>query len=70
MEFVLTFLLFLLFFFAMAIGVIISNKRLQGSCGGLASLNIERSCDCPSVCDEHRSLYQIQEPQALEKSEH
>ena len=46
----------------MAIGVIFGRKRLQGSCGGLASLDIERSCDCEDICEEHQNLYQIKEP--------
>ncbi|MGB5446857.1 MAG: (Na+)-NQR maturation NqrM [Psychromonas sp.] len=69
MEFVFAFLLFLLVCLAMALGVFFKQKPIQGSCGGLANLNIERSCDCPSVCDEHRILYQIQEPQDVEKSD-
>ena len=44
------------------VGVIFGNKRLQGGCGGLASVGIEKSCDCETVCDEHQILYQIQEP--------
>lgn len=46
----------------MALGVIFGRKRIQGSCGGLSSIGIEKSCDCEEVCDDHRTLYQIQEP--------
>lgn len=62
MEFIITFFIFLLVIIAMALGVIFGRKGLQGSCGGLASVGIEKSCDCEKGCDEHQPLYQIQEP--------
>lgn len=62
MEFIVTFVIFLLVVVAMAVGVIFGRKRLQGSCGGLSSVGIEKSCDCDTVCEEHQTLYQIQEP--------
>ncbi|WP_435235510.1 (Na+)-NQR maturation NqrM [Psychromonas sp. PT13] len=63
MEFIIAFVIFLLVVVAMAIGVIMGGKRIQGSCGGLSSVGIEKSCDCETVCDEHKpTLYQIQEP--------
>lgn len=46
----------------MAVGVIFGRNRIQGSCGGLANLDIERSCNCEDVCEEHQNLYQIEEP--------
>ena len=55
-------LFFVLLVLAMAIGVMFKRKALQGSCGGLASMNIERSCNCEEVCEEHSVLYQIKEP--------
>ncbi|WP_354623574.1 (Na+)-NQR maturation NqrM [Psychromonas sp. MME2] len=61
MELIITFVIFLLVILAMAIGVIFNRQQLQGSCGGLATLQIERSCDCETSCEQHR-LYQIQEP--------
>ncbi len=62
MEFIVTFVIFLLVVVAMAVGVIFGRKRLQGSCGGLSSVGIEKSCDCDTVCAEQQTLYQIQEP--------
>ena len=41
---------------AMAVGVIVSNRRIQGSCGGLANMSDEFGepmCDCgkkPGEC--------------------
>ena len=34
-----------LLFAGMAIGVILSNKPLQGSCGGLANLGLKEGCE-------------------------
>jgi len=50
--FVITFAVFALMLSAMSMGVIIANRRIKGSCGGLASIiGLERTCD---IC-EHRS---------------
>lgn len=50
--FVVTFSVFAFMLLAMAIGVIVDNRRIKGSCGGLASIDgLERACD---IC-EHRS---------------
>ncbi|WP_022940184.1 (Na+)-NQR maturation NqrM [Psychromonas hadalis] len=46
----------------MSIGVIFSQKRIKGSCGGLASVGIDKSCDCEDSCEASIRLYQIQEP--------
>ena len=62
MEFIITFLVFLAVILLMALGVLFGRNRIQGSCGGLANVGIEKSCDCEEVCDEHQTLYQIQEP--------
>ncbi|MDO6527104.1 (Na+)-NQR maturation NqrM [Motilimonas sp. 1_MG-2023] len=61
MEYALAFVIFLFISLAMALGVIFKRRAIQGSCGGLASIDIEPSCDCQQVCAEHRVLYQIQE---------
>ena len=60
--FIATFVVFLLVIVFMALGVLFVRKRIQGSCGGLSSIGIEKSCDCEETCDDHKTLYQIQEP--------
>ncbi len=42
-----TFLVFLLVVAGMAIGVMMGRKPIAGSCGGIASLGIEKEC---SIC--------------------
>jgi hypothetical protein len=65
MTLVYTFLFFLAVIALMAIGVMMKRKSIQGSCGGLASVDVERVCNCETVCEEHeqeKQLYQIEEP--------
>lgn len=65
MIYLISFATFLVFVVFMAIGVMLKRQTIQGSCGGLASIEIERECNCVETCDEHaRTLHQIQEPQA------
>lgn len=49
--FIATLFFFLLTFIAMSLGYIIKRKEIQGSCGGLSSIGIEKVCDCPQPCD-------------------
>lgn len=63
MEFIISFVVFLLAILLMAVGVLFSRKRIKGSCGGLASIGIEKSCDCEDSCKAPPRLYQIKEPQ-------
>ncbi|MHA2939085.1 (Na+)-NQR maturation NqrM [Vibrio sp. RC27] len=60
-----TFLFFLIVMALMAIGVMMKRKAIQGSCGGLANVDVDRLCNCETVCEEHdveKQLYQIEEP--------
>ncbi len=49
--FIATFAIFLLVVFGMSLGVLVKRKSLQGSCGGISSLGLEKVCDCPEPCD-------------------
>lgn len=61
MTILITFGVFLIVILLMAIGVIINKKTIQGSCGGLNSVGVDKVCNCEETCDEHK-LYQISEP--------
>ncbi|OCQ51631.1 hypothetical protein Ppb6_03192 [Photorhabdus australis subsp. thailandensis] len=49
--FIAAFVFFLLAFAGMSLGYIIKRKSIQGSCGGLGSIGVEKVCDCPEPCD-------------------
>ncbi len=53
-TFFITFAMFLLIIFAMAIGYIIQRKVVNGSCGGLGAIGIEKVCNCPEPCDARK----------------
>lgn len=54
-TFVLAFGFFLIVVSAMAIGYIVQQKTIAGSCGGLGALGIEKACDCPEPCDRKKA---------------
>ncbi|MUK31304.1 (Na+)-NQR maturation NqrM [Aliivibrio fischeri] len=56
-----TFGAFVLVILLMALGVIFGRKEIQGSCGGLNNVDVDKVCNCETTCDEHK-LYQISEP--------
>jgi len=53
-TFLITFLFFLVFVVVMAVGVIFSNKKIKGSCGGLNSVDgLEGDCLlCNKKCEK------------------
>ena len=50
--FLLTLAFFLVVVAAMAVGYIFQQKALAGSCGGLASVGIEKACNCDNPCEK------------------
>jgi len=54
-TFILAFVFFLVMVTAMAVGYIVQNKSISGSCGGLGALGIEKACDCPEPCDRRKA---------------
>lgn len=46
---------FMLAFFGMAIGVVISNKAIKGSCGGISSIMGKSACDICALKDQCES---------------
>ena len=54
--FIATFVVLVVAVAAMALGVILSNRRIEGSCGGLASLGIDKACDCDRPCARRRKM--------------
>jgi hypothetical protein len=54
MVFMLTLVFFLVIVTAMAVGYIFQKKTLAGSCGGLASVGIDKSCNCDNPCEKRQ----------------
>ncbi len=52
--FLVSFVVMILVVAAMSVGVIVSNRRIKGSCGQLAAMGIERACGCPDPCERRR----------------
>ena len=38
----------------MAVGYIFQQKTLAGSCGGLSSVGIEKTCNCENPCEKRK----------------
>ncbi|TNH07111.1 (Na+)-NQR maturation NqrM [Testudinibacter sp. TR-2022] len=53
--FLITFGFFVLVILAMSIGYWIKRKSIHGSCGGIASLGLDKVCDCPEPCDNRKA---------------
>ncbi|UNK22552.1 (Na+)-NQR maturation NqrM [Yersinia intermedia] len=52
--FIASFVFFLLVIGGMSLGYIVKRKTLQGSCGGIGALGMEKVCDCPVPCDSRK----------------
>ncbi len=59
--FLLTFVLMLIVFAAMAIGYMVQRKTIAGSCGGLSSVGIEKACDCDNPCEKRKERLRKEE---------
>ena len=59
MIFMVTLGFFLVVVMAMAVGYIFQSKTLAGSCGGLASVGIEKACDCDNPCEKRQERERI-----------
>ena len=55
LTFLATFAVFVLVIFGMSLGWIIKRKSIQGSCGGISSIGMEKVCDCPESCDARKN---------------
>ncbi|QSX34647.1 (Na+)-NQR maturation NqrM [Shewanella avicenniae] len=54
-TFLAAFIFLLVFFLLMSIGYLVKRKAVQGSCGGLGALGIEKACDCDEPCDRRKA---------------
>ncbi len=59
MIFMITLVFFLVVSAGMAVGYIFQQKSLAGSCGGLASVGIDKSCNCDNPCEKRQERVRI-----------
>ena len=63
--FLLTFLVLCLVAFGMSLGVILNNKELKGSCGGLGNIpGISSDCSCSNPCEKKKAKMKLEDNQA------
>lgn len=67
--FVASFVLFLLVVAGMSLGYVFHRKSIQGSCGGITALGMEKVCECPEPCESRkkRLAKEAQRREQLEK---
>ncbi len=54
--FLFTFMVLLLAFLGMAAGVLLNNRELKGSCGGLSNIpGIKGDCSCANPCEKRKA---------------
>ncbi len=66
-TFAVTFLVFMAVVAAMAVGVILSDRRIKGSCGGLATwkdADGESICDACADCPEKKKECELESREA------
>ena len=67
--FIVTFCALMVIVIAMAVGVILSNKPIKGSCGGMAALGIDSKCDIcggdTKKCEEEQERVAKEEASSL-----
>jgi hypothetical protein len=57
--FLITFGFFLVIVAAMGVGYIFQHKTLAGSCGGLASVGIDKECNCDNPCEKRQERERV-----------
>ncbi|WP_299874783.1 (Na+)-NQR maturation NqrM [uncultured Cocleimonas sp.] len=54
--FLFTFLVLMLAFLGMAAGVLMNNRELKGSCGGLSNIpGVKGDCSCANPCEKRKA---------------
>ena len=60
--FLLTFLILCLVAFGMSLGLILNNRELKGSCGGLGNIpGISGDCSCSNPCEKKKAKMKLEE---------
>jgi len=60
--FLFTFLVFCLVAFGMSLGLLLNNRELKGSCGGLGNIpGISSDCSCSNPCEKKKARMKLEE---------
>ena len=66
--FLFTFVVLLLAFLGMAMGVLLNKRELKGSCGGLSNIpGIKDDCSCSNPCEKRKARMAKEERDAIEQ---
>lgn len=57
MMYLLVFGVFVFFVVLMMLGVMVKCKLIQGSCGGLVNVGIDKECNCEIICDIYQCKF-------------
>ena len=60
-----TFAIMLLMAGGLGLGLMLRNQELQGSCGGISNLGVDKACDCDDPCDKRKAKMAAQEQQRI-----
>lgn len=67
--FLLTFTIFCLVAFGMSLGIILNNRELKGSCGGLGNIpGASSDCSCSNPCEKKKARM-LKEQESTEPKE-
>ncbi|MEB8430795.1 (Na+)-NQR maturation NqrM [Cocleimonas sp. KMM 6892] len=68
--FLFTFMVLLLAFLGMAAGVLLNNRELKGSCGGLSNIpGVKGDCSCSNPCEKRKARMAQEEKDSAENSD-
>ncbi|GGI77173.1 (Na+)-NQR maturation NqrM [Shewanella gelidii] len=59
-EFFVTFGLLITTVLLMSVGYIVKRRSINGSCGGLASVGVDKVCNCPEPCSKRKARMAVE----------
>jgi len=63
--FLISFVIFSLVAFGMSLGLILNNRELKGSCGGLGNIpGVSGDCSCSNPCEKKKARMKLAEEKA------
>ena len=70
MVYLVTFIIIALAILGMALGVVLSDRRLKGSCGGLNTIKgLEGSCGCETPCEKKKQRDRLEQQRQQQRQQ-